>query len=152
VSNETVITVVGNLTADPDLRFTPAGVAMCKFTVASTPRVWDKASGEWRDGEPLFLMCTAWRELAEHAAESLGKGTRVVVVGRLRLSKWETEEGEKRSAYGLDVDEIGPSLRFATATIKRMARAKAGDGFAPERVPDDVWDSATPTRSEPALV
>lgn len=151
MSNDTTVTVVGNLTAEPDLRFTPAGVAMAKFTVASTPRVFDRESNQWRDGEPLFLMCTAWRELAEHAAESLSKGSRVLVVGRLRLSKWETEAGEKRSAYGLDVDEVGPSLRFATATVKKMARAR-GDGFVPDKVPDDVWDTASRTRPEPALV
>lgn len=151
MSNETTVTVVGNLTADPELRFTPAGVGMVKFTVASTPRVFDRESNQWRDGEPLFLACTAWREMAEHAAESLTKGSRVVVVGRLRLSKWETEDGEKRSAYGLEVDEVAPSLRFATATVKKMARTK-GDGFTSDSVPDDVWDTASRRRPEPALV
>jgi single-strand DNA-binding protein len=144
VANETSLTVVGNLTADPDLRYTPAGVAMAKFTVASTPRVFDRNSGEYRDGDPLFLTCTAWREMAEHAAESLRKGARVIVTGRLRLSRWETDEGEKRSAYGLDVDEVGPSLRFATATVNRMTRAKGGDGFTPESTPDDPWNTASP--------
>jgi single-strand DNA-binding protein len=120
-------------------------VALAKFTVASTPRVLDKASGEYRDGDPLFLTCTAWRELAEHAAESLRKGTRVVVVGRLRLSRWETDEGEKRSAYGLDVDEIGPSLRFATANVRKMTRS-GSNGHVPEmEIPsDDPWSTATP--------
>ena len=150
MANDTTVTVVGNLTADPDLRFTPAGVALAKFTVASTPRVFDKASGEYRDGDPLFLTCTAWRELAEHAAESLRKGTRVVVVGRLRLSRWETDEGEKRSAYGLDVDELGPSLRFATANVRKMTRS-GGTGHHPETVipADDPWMTATPI-SQPA--
>jgi len=150
MANDTTVTVVGNLTADPDLRFTPAGVALAKFTVASTPRVFDKASGEYRDGDPLFLTCTAWRELAEHAAESLRKGTRVVVVGRLRLSRWETDEGEKRSAYGLDVDELGPSLRFATANARKMTRS-GGTGHHPETVipADDPWMTATPI-SQPA--
>src|SRR3954452_10684948 len=129
MAGETTITTVGNLTSDPELRFTPQGVAMVKFTVASTPRTFDRTKNEWPDGEPLFLNCTAWRDLAEHIAESLAKGTRVVVTGRLRLSRWETPEGDKRSAYGLDVDEVGPSLRFATATVKKMSRAKAGDGF-----------------------
>jgi single-strand DNA-binding protein len=146
VANETTITVIANMCDDPDLKFTPAGVAMARFRVASTPRVFDRASGEYRDGEPLFLTCTAWRELAEHAAESLSRGMRVVVVGRLRLSHWETEEGEKRSAYGLDVDEVGPSLRFATAKVNKMTRSKAGNGFAPADVPDDTWDTATTSR------
>jgi single-strand DNA-binding protein len=140
------MTLVGNLTAPPDLRYTPAGVAMARFTVASTPRVLDRTTNEYRDGDPLFLTCTAWRELAEHAAESLTKGARVVVVGRLRLSRWETDEGEKRSTYGLDVDEIGPSLRFATATVKKMTRTRAGDGFSPADVPDDAWATASPAR------
>ena len=144
MANETTVTVVGNLTDAPDLRYTPAGVALAKFTVASTPRVFDRASGEYRDGDPLFLTCTAWRELAEHAAESLGKGARVVVVGRLRLSRWETPEGDKRSAYGLDVDEVGPSLRFAQAKVTKKTRAKAGDGFTPAVVPDDAWSTAAP--------
>lgn len=148
MANETSVTVVGNLTADPDLRYTPAGVALVKFTVASTPRVFDANSGQWRDGEPLFLMCTAWRELAEHVSESLSKGARVIVTGRLRLSRWETDEGEKRSAYGLDVDEIGPSLRFATAKVEKTTRTRAADGFVPETVPDDAWNSATPHRPD----
>lgn len=143
MSNETTVTIIGNLTADVDLRYTAAGVAMARFTVASTPRVFDRASGDYKDGDPLFLTCTAWRELGEHTAESLRKGTRVVVVGRLRLSRWETDEGEKRSTYGLDVDEVGPSLRFATATVNRITRTKA-DGFVPQDVPDDAWSSATP--------
>ncbi|MDG9677603.1 single-stranded DNA-binding protein [Micromonospora sp. DH14] len=144
MANDTTVTVVGNLTADPELRFTPAGVALVKFTVASTPRVFDRNSGEYRDGDPLFLSCTAWRDLAEHIAESLAKGTRVVVAGRLRLSRWENEEGEKRSAYGLDVDEVGPSLRFAAATVKKMARTRTGDGFTPEAPADDPWSTASP--------
>jgi len=145
--NETTVTVIGNLTADPDLRYTPAGVALGKFTVASTPRVFDKTSGEYRDGEPLFLTCTLWRELAEHAAESLSKGARVVVVGRLRLSRWETDDGEKRSAYGLDVDELGPSLRFATAKVAKMTRRT---GHPDEPPPDDVWTQSTRTRPTPS--
>jgi single-strand DNA-binding protein len=145
MAGETQITVVGNLTADPELRFTPQGTAMVKFTVASTPRVFDRIKSEYRDGDPLFLTCTAWRDMAEHIAESLAKGTRVVVTGRLRLSRWETDEGEKRSAYGLDVDEVGPSLRFATAKVTKTTRSKAGDGFTPAEVPDDAWSTATPS-------
>jgi single-strand DNA-binding protein len=142
---ETHITMVGNLTGDPELRFTPQGVAMVKFRVASTPRVFDRAKNEYRDGDPLFLACTAWRDMAEHIAESLAKGTRVVVTGRLRLSQWEDKDtGEKRSMMQLDVEEIGPSLRFATAKVQKMSRAKAGDGFAPADAPDDAWNSASP--------
>src|SRR3954469_5601694 len=145
MANETTITMVGNLTADPELRFLPAGTAMVKFTLASTPRTLDRESGQWKDGDPLFLACTAFRDIAEHIAESLTKGTRVIVTGRLRLSRWEDKEsGEKRSAYGLDVDEIGPSLKFAQAKVTRMNRstAKGGDGFLPADVPDDAWTTA----------
>ena len=141
--NETTMTVVGNLTDAPDLRYLPSGVAVAKFALASTPRKPD-GNGGWTDGDPLFLNCTAWRELAEHAAESLTRGARVVVVGRLRLSRWETDEGEKRSAYGLDVDEIGPSLRFATATVAKMTRRSGRDGFTPDVPADDAWATATP--------
>jgi single-strand DNA-binding protein len=144
MANETTVTVVGNLTADPDLKFIPSGVAVCKFDVAATPRVLDRESGQYRDGDPLFLACTAWRELAEHVAESLSKGSRVVVVGRLRLSRWETEDGQKRSTYGLDVDEVGPSLRFATATVNRMTRSS--HRHPDEAPPDDAWASASTTR------
>jgi len=149
--NETTVTVVGNLTDDPELRFLSSGVAMSKVRIASTPRVFDKTSNQYRDGEPLFLTCTVWRELAEHVAESLSKGMRVVVVGRLRLSRWQTEEGEKRSTYGLDVDEIGPSLKFATAAVKKTSRTKGGgDGFVPADAPDDGWASASPAPAQAA--
>jgi single-strand DNA-binding protein len=144
MAGETIINVVGNLTDEPELRYLPNGTAMVKFTIASTPRTLDKESGQWKDGDPLFLNCTAWRDLAEHIAESLTKGTRTIVSGRLKLSRWETDEGEKRSAYGLDVDEIGPSLRFAQAKVTKMTRSKAGDGFTPTAVPDDAWSIAAP--------
>ena len=145
MANETTMTIVGNLTADPELRFLPNGTAMVKFTVASTPRVFDRDKNEYRDGDPLFLVCTGWRDMAEHIAESLTKGTRVIASGRLRLSRWETPEGEKRSAYGLDVDEVGPSLRFAQAKVSKMTRSgkSGGDGFLPADVPDDAWTTAT---------
>jgi single-strand DNA-binding protein len=150
-AGETMITIVGNLTNDPELRFTPAGVAMVKFTVASTPRVFDRSKDEYRDGEPLFMACTAWRDPAEHIAESLAKGMRVLVSGRLRLSRWEDKDtGEKRSMYGLEVDEVGPSLRFATAKVAKTTRTKAGDGFTPDVVPDDAWNTATPPRASAA--
>ena len=148
MANETSITMVGNLTADPELRFLPNGTAMVKFTIASTPRTLDRQSGEWKDGDPLFMNCTAFRDIAEHIAESLTKGTRVIVSGRLRLSRWEDKDsGEKRSAYGLDVDEIGPSLRFAQAKVQKMNRAGSngkGDGFTPEVPQDDAWSVAAP--------
>jgi single-strand DNA-binding protein len=149
VSGETTITLIGNLTDEVDLRYTASGVAMAKVAIASTPRVLDRTTNEYRDGDTLFLGCTLWRELAEHAAESLSKGMRVVVVGRLRLSRWETPEGEKRSTYGLEVDEIGPSLRYATASVKKMTRTRAGDGFVPADTPDEVWDTATMARPVP---
>src|SRR5256714_10632259 len=148
-SNETPVTVIGNLTDAPDLRFTPAGVALARFTVASTPRVFDRTKNEYRDGDPLFLTCTAWRDLAEHVAESLSKGARVVVVGRLRQSRWEDKEtGEKRSMIQLDVDEVGPSLRWATAKVRKMTRSRAWDGFIPADAPDDAWASASTTRPD----
>src|SRR5690242_20431267 len=144
MAGETMITVVGNLTDDPELRFLPNGTGMAKFRIASTPRVFDRAKGEYRDGDPLFLSCTAWRDLAEHLAESLTKGARVVVVGRLRLSRWEDKQsGEKRSMIQLDVDEVGPSLKWATAKVQKMTRTK-GDGFVPADAPDDAWSTATP--------
>ncbi len=153
MANETQLTIVGNLTADPELRFLPNGTGMAKFTVASTPRVFDRDKNEYRDGEPLFMTCTVWRDLAEHVTESLTKGARVVVIGRLRLSRWETPEGEKRSAYGLDVDEIGPSLRFAQAKVTKATRAKvAGDGFTPATVPDDSWSTAAPASASVSVV
>ena len=145
MSGETTITVVGNLTDDPEYRVTPQGVGMAKFRVASTPRVFDRTRNEYRDGDPLFLSCTAWRDLAEHVAESLTKGARVVVVGRLRLSQWEDKEsGQKRSMIQLEVDEVGPSLKFATARVQKMTRVK-GDGFTPAESPDDPWASGSPT-------
>lgn len=126
MAGETTITVVGNLAGDPDLRFTPSGAAVCAFTVASTPRTLDKASGEWKDGEPLFLRCSAWRQLGENVAESLAKGARVIVAGRLRQRSYETREGEKRTVVELDVDEVGPSLRYATAKVAKMSRSSGG--------------------------
>jgi len=128
MAGETVITVVGNLTDDPELRFTPSGAAVAKFRIASTPRTLDRQSGEWKDGEPLFLACNIWRDAAEHVAESLQRGARVIVQGRLRQRSYETREGEKRTVYELEVDEIGPSLRYATAKVQRMSRSGGGGG------------------------
>src|SRR5687767_7711263 len=112
MAGETPITVVGNLTADPELRFTPSGAAVASFTVASTPRTFDKQSNEWKDGESLFLRCSVWRQAAENAAESLTKGMRVIVSGRLKANSYETREGEKRTSYEIDVEEVGPSLKY----------------------------------------
>src|SRR6204780_4844210 len=128
MAGETVITVIGNLTADPELRFTPSGAAVANFTVASTPRTFDRQSGEWKDGEALFLRCAIWREAAENVAESLTRGSRVIVTGRLKQRSFETREGEKRTVVEVDVDEIGPSLRYATAKVNKASRSGSGGG------------------------
>src|SRR5687767_5701901 len=129
MAGDTIITVIGNLTDDPELRFTPSGAAVAKFRVASTPRFMDRTSGEWKDGEPLFLACTVWRQAAEHVAESLQRGARVIVSGRLRQRTYETREGEKRTVIELEVDEVGPSLRYATAKVQKMQRSGGGGGY-----------------------
>jgi single-strand DNA-binding protein len=129
MAGDTVITVIGNLTADPELRFTPAGAAVANFTVASTPRVFDRNSNEWKDGEALFLRCNIWREAAENVAESLTRGSRVIVSGRLKQRSYETREGEKRTVVELEVDEVGPSLRHATAKVNKTSRGSGGGGF-----------------------
>lgn len=126
MAGETVITVIGNLTADPELRFTPAGAAVANFTVASTPRIFDRQSNEWKDGDALFLRCNIWREAAEHVAESLHRGDRVIVQGRLKQRSYETREGEKRTVIELEVDEIGPSLRYATAKVTKAHGGGSG--------------------------
>lgn len=154
MAGDTVITVVGNLTADPELRFTPSGAAVANFTVASTPRQFDRQSNEWKDGDTLFMRCSIWREAAENVAESLTKGTRVIVQGRLVQRSYETREGEKRTVVEMQVDEIGPSLRYATAKVQKMSRSGGGGGgfgggggqggggnF------DDPWASAAPAPS-----
>jgi single-strand DNA-binding protein len=148
------ITVVGNLTDDPELRFTPSGAAVANFTVASTPRFFDKATNDWKDGDALFLRCSVWRQAAENVAESLQRGGRVIVTGRLRQRSYETKEGEKRTVVELEVDEIGPSLRFATAKVTKASRggggggggssyggSQGGGGGAPS---DDPWASPAP--------
>ncbi len=128
MAGDTVITVVGNLTADPELRFTPSGAAVANFTVASTPRTFDKNSNEWKDGEALFLRCSVWRQAAENVAESLSRGSAVIVQGRLKQRSYETKEGEKRTVYELDVEEVGPSLKFATAKVTKASRSGGGGG------------------------
>jgi single-strand DNA-binding protein len=156
VAGDTVITVVGNLTADPELRFTPSGAAVANFTVASTPRIFDRQSSEWKDGEALFLRCNIWREAAENVAESLTRGSRVIVTGRLKQRSFETREGEKRTVFEVEVDEIGPSLRYATAKVNKASRSGGGGGFgggggggsrqqaapASNAPADDPWGSA----------
>jgi single-strand DNA-binding protein len=128
MAGDTVITVVGNLTGDPELRFTPSGAAVANFTVASTPRAFDRQTNEWKDQETLFMRCSVWREAAENIAESLVRGNRVVVTGRLKSRSYETKEGEKRTVVELEVDEVGPSLRYATAKVNRTQRSGGGGG------------------------
>jgi single-strand DNA-binding protein len=153
MAGDTVITVVGNLTDDPELRFTASGAAVANFTVASTPRFFDKNTNDWKDGDALFLRCSIWRQAAENVAESLTKGARVVVQGRLKQRSYETREGEKRTVYELDVDEVGPSLRYATAKVTKVTRSGGGGGFgggAPAAAPaDDPWAAAAPADEEP---
>jgi single-strand DNA-binding protein len=121
-SGDTTLTVVGNLTADPELRYTSSGHAVASFTVAASRRVYDQASGQWRDGDTLFLRCSAWRQLADHAAASLTRGTRVLVTGRLKQREYETAEGQKRTVYEVDVEDLGPSLKYATANLTKVTR------------------------------
>ena len=158
MAGDTIITVIGNLTADPELRFTPSGAAVANFTVASTPRMFDRQTNEWKDGEALFLRCSIWREAAENVAESLTRGSRVIVSGRLKQRSFETREGEKRTVVELEVDEIGPSLKYATAKVNKASRSGGGGGGfgsgggseAPRAAPaggsdakqDDPWGSA----------
>jgi single-strand DNA-binding protein len=155
---DTTLTVIGNLTDDPELRFTPSGAAVAKFRVASTPRVMDRQTNEWKDGEPLFLSCTVWRQAAENVAESLVRGSRVIVSGRLKQRSYETREGEKRTVFELEVDEIGPSLRYATAKVQKMSRSSGGGGgFGSSNggggsgggggFNDDPWASAAPAKT-----
>jgi single-strand DNA-binding protein len=156
MAGETVITLVGNLVDDPELRFTPSGAAVAKFRIASTPRTYDRQSGEWKDGESLFLTCNVWRQAAENVAESLQRGMRVIVQGRLRQRSYETREGEKRTVFEVEVDEVGPSLKSATARVNKTTRAggsggSSGGGFGSSggnsgggAPADDPWAVATP--------
>ena len=130
MAGETPITLIGNLTGDPELRFTPSGAAVANFTVASTPRTFDRQTNEWKDGDAMFINCAVWRQYAENVAESLQKGTRVIVSGRLKSRSYETREGEKRTVFEVDVDEIGPALRYATAKINRTSSGGGGGGYS----------------------
>jgi single-strand DNA-binding protein len=152
MAGETIITVIGNLTDDPELKFTPSGAAVANFTVASTPRTFDKQTNEWKDGDALFLRCAAWRQLAENCAESLTKGQRVIVTGALRVRQYERQDGSKGTSVEMNVDEVGPSLRFATAKVTKASRSGsagggAGGGWdqtAPQQAPAaDVWGTGT---------
>jgi single-strand DNA-binding protein len=130
MAGETIITVVGNLVDDPELRFTPSGAAVANFRIASTPRQFDRQTNEWKDGDALFLTCSVWRQAAENVAESLQRGMRVVVQGRLKSRQYETREGEKRTVFEIDVDEVGPSLKYATAKVTRTTRQGGGGGYS----------------------
>ncbi len=142
-AGDTQITLVGNLVDDPELRFTPSGAAVARFRIASTPRFLDKSTNEWKDGESLFLTCNVWRQAAENVAESLTRGTRVVVQGRLKQRSYETREGEKRTVFEVEVDEVGPSLRNATAKVTRASRA-GGFGGGGSSSSDDPWSTPAP--------
>lgn len=141
MAGETIVTVIGNLTADPELRFTPSGAGVANFTVASTPRTFDRDTGKWVDGDALFLRCNIWRQPAENASESLRRGDRVVVVGRLKQRSFETREGEKRTVVELDVDELAASVKFATVQVRRASRGESigSDGIRRDAPPDDPW-------------
>ena len=156
MAGETVITVIGNLVDDPELRYTPSGAAVAKFRIASTPRAFDRETNAWKDGEALFLTCSVWRQYAENVAESLSRGTRVIVQGRLKQRSYETREGEKRTVYELDVEEVGPALRFSTAKLNKSGAGSGGGGGGRSfggggggntgggSAPDDPWASAAP--------
>jgi len=146
MAGETIITVVGNLTADPELRYTQGGLAVANFTIASTPRTFDRAANDWKDGEALFLRASCWREFAEHVAGSLTKGSRVVATGRLKQRSYETKEGEKRTSIELEIDEIGPSLRYATAQVTRASggSSSAGGARPQSAVADEPWAASAP--------
>ena len=141
MAGETTITIVGNLVADPEIRFTPRGDAVASFTVASTPRTFDRASGEWVDGDAMFLNCSIWRQAAENVAESLTKGMRVIVQGRLKSRTYETRDGNRRTVLEVECDEVGPSLRYATATVNRSAHDQGTQRPAP-RTSKPSWGRA----------
>lgn len=156
MAGDTVITIIGNLTADPELRFTPSGAAVANFTVASTPRMFDRQANEWKDGETLFMRCSIWRDAAENVAESLQRGMRVIASGRLKSRSYETKEGEKRTVIEMDVDEIGPSLRSATAKVNKTQRGggggfgggqQQGGGWGGQQGGDDPWATGGQSQS-----
>ena len=146
MAGETIVTVVGNLTADPELRYTQGGLAVANFTIASTPKQFDRTANDWKDGDALFLRASCWREFAEHVAGSLTKGSRVVATGRLKQRSYETKEGEKRTSIELEIDEIGPSLRYATAQVTRASGGSSTGGGRPQggAVADEPWAASAP--------
>lgn len=148
MAGDTLITVVGNLTGDPELKFTPSGAAVANFTVASTPRSFNKQANDWQDGETLFMRCSLWREAAENVAESLVKGLRVIVQGRLVQHSYETKEGDKRTVVELQVEEVGPSLRYASAKVTKVG-SKSGAGMASSRAGGDPWAAQPPVNDDP---
>ncbi len=141
MAGETIITLVGNLTADPELRFTPSGAPVANFTVASTPRTFDRQTSEWKDGDAMFLNCSVWRQAAENVAESLTKGMRVIVQGRLKSRSYETREGERRTVFEVEVEEIGPALKYATAKVTRSSGGGGGGGGYSSGGGGDSWSS-----------
>lgn len=158
MAGETIITVIGNLTDDPELKFTPSGAAVANFTVASTPRTFDRQTNEWKDGDALFLRCAAWRQLAENVAESLQKGQRVIVTGALRVRQYERQDGTKGTSVEMNVDEVGPSLRFATAKVTKATRSGGaapggevwgGGQSAPAASSADAWSTGGSTEEPP---
>ena len=151
MAGETTITVVGNLVDDPELRFTPSGAPVANFRIASTPRTFDRQSNEWKDGDTLFLSCAVWRQAAENVAESLQRGMRVIVQGRLKSRQYETREGEKRTVFEIDVEEVGPSLRSASAKVTKTTRSGGGGGYSGGGASgggDDPWASAAPASGQ----
>ncbi len=160
MAGETTITVIGNLVDDPELRFTPSGAPVANFRIASTPRTFDRQTNEWKDGDTLFLACAVWRQAAENVAESLQRGMRVIVQGRLKSRQYETREGEKRTVFEIDVEEVGPSLRSASAKVTKTTRSGGGGGYSgggagysgggggsqPAAPADDPWASAAPAQ------
>jgi single-strand DNA-binding protein len=159
MANDTQITLIGNLVDDPELRYTPSGAAVAKFRIASTPRFYDRQAGEWRDGESLFLSCNAWRQTAENVAESLRRGMKVIVSGRLKQRSFETREGEKRTVFEVEADEVGPSLRNASAKVTKTTRSSPGSGgssvgggggssYGDSGPSDDPWASAPATSTD----
>lgn len=165
MANETILTLVGNLVEDPNLRFTPNGAAVANFRIASTPRIYDKQANEWRDGDALFLDCAVWRQYAENVAETLRKGMQVIVQGRLKSRTYETDAGEKRTVFEIDVEDVGPTLRYATATVNRTTSGSSGGqsnanpwnssaqpsskndpwGASPSKTAGDPWSQQTNT-------
>lgn len=141
--SDNTLTLIGNLTSDPELKFTPNGRAVANFTVAQTPRYLDKKTGEWKDGEALFMRCSLWADPAENLAQSLSRGTRVIVTGKLKQRSYETKEGDKRTTVELEVDEVGPSLRYATASVTKAAKGRNGSGGNTGWVEDSRVDFAS---------